>query len=314
MRRAKLVLLLPFLIIFVFLSGCDSVSSDDSITSTRTECENVPDCVSYKASEITSIEGDGQHVLHFLCPDKAPNIHNMDVDQNDNIIVEVMSYSENAVTVLFRKQVPDLSGRYQVFLGCSTEPFVGGEQFAGRGSIPGGLPDDPSEVPTDENFKTPDACSDEIPDCMGVLSKRHRIGHFKTHKDNIVCPDSHPWYAAYTYTVSSILVTVTEDPFSKLRFDGRGDSFVITNLSPIHDHHWQISVACSAGCTYAPGGCPCEGGKIGCRNDPGCRTTVKRETRCVRGSCWTVWSETCPDGETWTCNTTLGWVCCESCT
>lgn len=313
MREARLVLLLPILFSLIVLLGCDNVSSDDSITSTREECDGVPDCTSVVASELTSIEDEGQHVLHFLCPQEAPNIHSMDVDQNDNIIVEVMSYSENAVTVLFRKQVPEISGLYQAFLGCSTEPFAGGERFRGRGSIPDGLPDDPSEPPG-RAIRTPDACSNEIPDCVNVLSAVHKIGHLKTHKDDLECPDSHPWYAAYTYSVTSGWVTIFENPASKLRFDGRGDSFIINNLSPFHDHHWQISIACTAGCTYAPGGCPCEGGKFGCRNDPGCRTTVKRETRCVRGSCWTVWTETCPDGEMWTCNTTLGWVCCESCT
>ncbi|GJM15395.1 MAG: hypothetical protein DHS20C13_07220 [Thermodesulfobacteriota bacterium] len=315
MRQAKVVLI-PFLFTLIFISACDNVSSNDSITTSREECDGVPDCTSVEASELTSIDGDGHHVLHFICPDQAPNIHNMDVDQNDNIIVEVLDWSENAVTVSFRKQVAEMSALYQPFLGCSTETFVGGERFRGRTSIPDGLPDDPSEVPTEANFRTPVACSSEIPNCMDVLSKLHKIGHLKTHKDDLECPNTHPWYAAYNDTTSSVLVSVTENPASKLRFDGRGDSFLITNWSPIHDHHWQISIACSAGCTYAPGGCPCGDKKLGCRNDPGCRTTMPRTSQCSpdHEECWTVWEETCPDGEVWTCNTTLGWVCCDSCT
>ena len=314
MRQVKL-LLIPFFITLIVVSGCNNVSSNDSITTSREECDGVPDCTSVEASELTSIEEDGIHVLHFICPEEAPNIHNMDVDQNDNIIVEVIEWSENAVTVSFRKQVPEMSGLYQPFLGCSTELFVGGERFRGRSSIPDGLPDDPSEVPTEANFKTPNACRSDIPDCLNVLSVRHKIGHLKTHKDDIECPGTHPWYAAYNYTTSSIAVTVLENPASKLRFDGRGDSFFITNLSLIHDHHWQIAIACSAGCTYASGGCPCTGGKFGCRNDPGCETTMSRTTECTpdQGSCWSVWQETCDNGDIWTCNTTLFWTCCETC-
>jgi len=314
MERVKLSVI-PFFIALIFAAGCDNVSSNDSITTSREECDGVPECTSVEASELTAIDGDGRHVLHFSCPDEAPFIHNMDVDQNDNIIVEVLDWSENAVTVSFRKQVSEMSGIYQAYLGCSTEEYDGGERFRGRASIPDGLPDDPSEEPTEANFTTPVACDDEIPDCVDVTSVRHKIGHLKTHKDDLECTDSHPWYAAYNYTVSSVIVSVTENPASKLRFDGRGDSFLITNFSPIHDHHWQIAIACSAGCTYAPGGCPCADNKsFGCRNDPGCRTTVSRTTRCARGSCWTVWEETCKDGTQWTCNTTLAWVCCQSCT
>ena len=316
MRDSNLFLLLPIFASLILLSACNNVSSNDSITTSREECENVPNCTSVEASELTSIVENGLHVLHFVCPEEAPNIHNMDVNQNDNIIVEVISLSENGVTVSFRKQFQQQMGIYQAFLGCSTEPYAGGERFSGRTSIPDNFLDEPSEVPTPENFRTPDACDSEIPNCLNVLSAVHKIGHLKTHKDNLECPDTHPWYAAYTDTTTSALVTVTENPFSKLRFDGRGDSFLITNWSAFHDHHWQISIACSAGCTYAPGGCPCKDKKFGCRNDPGCRTTVPRTTQCSpdHEECWTVWEETCPDGDVWTCNTTLGWVCCDSCT
>lgn len=315
MREAILVLLLSF-IVPLLLASCDSVSSNDSIAASREECEGVVDCTSVEASELTTIEENGTHVLHFVCPDEVPNIHNLDVDQNDNIIVEVMEWSENGVTVSFRKQVQERSGIYQAFLGCSTEPYNGGERFAGRASQPDDLPDDPSEAPTPENFTTPDACNSDIPNCLNVLSAVHKIGHLKTHKDDLECPNTHPWYAAFTDSATSPLVTVTENPFSKLRFDGKGDSFFITNFSPIHDHHWQISIACSAGCTYAPGGCPCHGGKLGCRNDPGCRTTSGPMNQCSpdEEECWTVWGETCPNGDIWECNTTLGWVCCQGCT
>ena len=188
-------------------------------------------------------------MLHFICPDEAPNIHNMDVDQNDNIIVSVIEWSENAVTVSFRKQVPEMAGLYQPFLGCSTELFNGGERFRGRGSIPDGLPDDPSEVPTEANFKTPTACHKQLSvDCINVLSKRHRIGHLKTHHEEMRCPDTHPWYAAYESSTSSPVVVVIEVVGNQLRFQDKGDSFYITNLSLIHDHHWQIAIACSAGC------------------------------------------------------------------
>ena len=312
MKDTNLLLLLLLFTSFIFVSACNNVSSNDSITNSREECENVPNCTSVEVSELTSIIEDGLHVLHFVCPQETPNIHNIDVDQNDNLIVEVIEWSENAVTVSFRKQVSEMSAFYQAFLGCSTEPFVGGERFTGRGSVPDGLPDDPSEA----DFETPNACRSDISDCVNIVSVRHKIGHLKTHKDNLECSDTHPWYAAYNDTTSSIVVTVTENPVSKLRFDDRGDSFLVTNFSPIHDHHWQIAIACSAGCTYAPGGCPCEGGKFGCRNDPGCETTMARTTQCTsdQADCWTVWEETCTDGVEWTCNTTLGWTCCESCT
>jgi len=301
-------------IISVIAAGCDRVSSNDSITTSREECLGVPDCTSVTASELSTIEGEGVHALHLVCPDEVPNIHNMDVDQNDNVIVEVFEWSENTVSIYFRNQDQGRMGRYQVFLGCSTEPYTSGERFTGRTSVPEGFSDVPSDAPTDANFKTPDACNSDIPDCVNVLSQLHKIGHLKTHKSDLECPDTHPWYAVWTRTVSSIAVSVTEDPLSKLRLKGRGDAFLVTNWSPFHDHHWQISIGCSAGCTYAPGGCPCGKGKFGCRNDPGCRTTMSRTTECAgNGDCWTVWEETCEDGDVWTCNTTLGWTCCESC-
>ena len=157
MRDVRLVLLLSFFIVPMLLVGCNSVSSNDSITTSREECGGVPDCTSVVASELTNIVEDGLHVFHFNCPDEAPNIHNLDVDQNDNIIVEIFEWSENAVTVYFRKQVQERSGFYQAFLGCSTEPYNGGERFAGRTSQLDDLPDDPSEVPTPDNFTTPNA-------------------------------------------------------------------------------------------------------------------------------------------------------------
>jgi hypothetical protein len=315
MREVILVLLLSF-IVPMLLAGCDSVSSNDSITASREECDGVPDCTSVEASELTTIEENGTHVLHFVCPDEVPNIHNIDVDQNDNVIVEVMEWSENGVTVSFRKQIPERAGLYQAFLGCSTGPFESGERFSGRSSLPDDFADEPSEAPTPENFRTPDACNSQIPECLNVLTKRHAIGHLKTHKVDVHCPDSNPWYAANSHTVSSGAVTVVENPFSKLRFDSRGDSFLVTNWSPFHDHHWQISIACSAGCTYKPGGCPCGDKKLGCRNDPGCKTTSGPMNQCSpdEEECWTVWGETCPNGDMWECNTTLGWVCCQSCT
>ena len=315
MREARLSAVL-LLIGVLFAAGCSDSSSNDSILSSREECDGVPECVSVTASELNSIAGDGIHVLHFACPDEAPNIHNIDVDQNDNVNFVVTAWSENAVTVKFFKQTPEMDAFYQAFLGCSPEPYTDEERFAGRSSVPDSLPDEASEPPAPENFRTPDACDAQIPDCVNKLTRRHRIGHLKTHKVDVVCPDTHPWYAVYTDTVSSFSVTVIENPFNKLRIDGRGDSFFVTNLSAIHDHHWQISIACSGGCEYAPGGCPCGDKKFGCHNDPGCRTTVSRTTRCTpdESTCWTVWEEECPDGEQWECNTTLGWVCCQSCT
>ena len=173
----------------------------------------------------------------------------------------------------------------------------------------------PISTQTDARIKTPDACDSNIPDCLNVLSKPHKIGHLKTHKEILKCPSSHPWYAVWTSSTTSALVTVTEDPFAKIRFTGRGDAFLVTNLSPIHDHHWQISIACSTGCQFAPGGCPCGKGEFGCRSDPGCKTTISRTTRCTPddASCWTTWTETCKDGKVWECNTTLFWTCCNTC-
>ncbi len=307
-------------VISIITAGCDSASSGDSITTSREECLGVPNCTSVAATEIESIENLGVHTLHMVCPDEVPNIHNIDVDQNDNIITQVFKWSENGVSVYFKNQDPERTGIYQAFLGCSTEPYTNGERFNGRSSIPDDLPDEPSDPPpgadiTNARFVTPNACDSDIPDCLNVLSAVHRIGHLKTHKSDLRCPDSHPGYAAWNSSVTSGWVSVTEIPFDPLRLDGKGNGFLVTNWSPTHDHHWQIGIACSTSCQYAAGGCPCGGGKFGCRNDPGCKTTMSRKTECTPddSSCWSVWTETCMDGEVWECNTTLGWTCCESC-
>jgi hypothetical protein len=308
-------------IIMVSILGCDSASSDNSIITSREECLGVPDCTSVAASELETIKGEGIHSLHFVCPDEAPNIHNIDVDRNDNITFQVFNWSENGVSVFFKNQDPERVGIYQPFLGCSSEPFTSGERFDGSVSLPNIIPDVPSDPPpgannTNARFETPDACDSSIPECLNVLSGVHRIGHLKTHIKHYKCPDSHPWYAAWNSSVTSGAVIIIEDSiFSKLRFEGRGNLFSITNLSLIHDHHWEIAIACSKGCDFAPGGCPCGKGKFGCRNDPGCKTTMSRRTECTpdESSCWSVWEETCMDGDVWECNTTLIWTCCETC-
>ena len=127
---------LLLLIISVLSSGCDSASSDDSVTVSREECVGVPDCTSVTATELETIQGEGIHTLHLVCPDETPNIHNMDVDQNDNIITQVFNWSENGVSVYFKNQDTDRSGVYQAFLGCSSEPYTNGERFNGRTSLP----------------------------------------------------------------------------------------------------------------------------------------------------------------------------------
>lgn len=43
--------------------GCDNVSSIDSITTSREECDGFPECTSVEASELTAIDGDGRHLL-----------------------------------------------------------------------------------------------------------------------------------------------------------------------------------------------------------------------------------------------------------
>ena len=260
MRRSKLFLLgtVFLFIIMVSILGCDSASSDNSITISREECLGVPDCTSVTASELETIEGDGVHTLQLVCPDEAPNIHNMDVDQNDNIIVQVFNWSENGVSVYFKNQVPEQVGIYQASLGCSTEPFSNGERFNGRVSVPDDIPDVPSDPPsgvntTNAKFETPNACDSNIPDCLNVLSVVHKIGHLKTHKDDLRCPDSHPGYAAWNSSTTSRWVSVTEIPLDPLRFDGKGNGFLVTNWSAFHDHHWQISIACSTGLSICRG-------------------------------------------------------------
>ena len=319
MEKGKLFLfgaVFLFIVTGLFL-GCDNASSDNSITISREECLGVPDCVSVTASDLETLEGNEVHTLHLVCPDDTPNIHNIDVNQNDNIIVQVFNWSENGVSVYFKNQDPEQDGIYQPFLGCSNAPFTNGERFNGRVSLPDNIPDVPSDPPDTANarFVTPNACDSNIPECLNVLSSVHRIGRLKTHKDDLRCPDSHPWYAAWNSSVTSGLVSVTEIPFDPLRLDGKGNGFLVTNWSPVHRHHWQIAIACSQGCQYAPGGCPCGGGKFGCRNDPGCKTTMSRMTECASNdtNCWSVWQETCMDGDVWECNTTLGWTCCETC-
>ncbi len=295
-------------------SACDSIAtSNPPLESTREECLNIPNCTSVVANQLTAIEGDGVHSLSLGCPDEAPNIHNMDVDQDRNVDVVVIDWQVDSVHALFRKRDPDQLGRYQVFLGCSPDPYEIGERFGGQYFGPLNVPDDPSDPPEDA---PPDACDSSIPDCFNVLGARHKAGHLKTHKDDLVCPPSHPWYAlAWVHAKQSIWISIHEDPVAKIRFEGRGDAFLVTNWSPTHDHHWQIAIACSGACDYAPGGCPNPHCKSGCRNDPGCRTIIPRKTECAghTGNCWTTWEEQCPDGEQWTCDTVQFWTCCESC-
>ena len=308
----KTLLILPILLALALISACNNSSSNDSILSSREECDGVENCVSVETESMV-IAGDGIHVLHFNCPDEVPNIHNIDVDQNDNVNVVVINWNDDAVTVKFSNQDPDREGYYQAFLGCSDVSFEesdGVERFTGRTTIPDGIPDVASDVP----HSVPQACNESIPDCVNVVTKRHGIGHLKTHKVDVNCPDGH-FFARYTDHRSSGWVSITEDPFNKLFFDRKGMSFLVTNWSAFHDHHWQIAIACSSACQYADGGCPCGKGHFGCHNDPGCKTTMSM-TECDPndpGNCWQVWSETCTNGDTWECNTTLGWVCCESC-
>jgi hypothetical protein len=309
--RTKTILILPLLLAFVLISACNNSSSSDSLLSSREECGGVPACVSVE-TEFMEILGDGVHVLHFDCPEEAPNIHNIDVDQNDNVNVVVINWTEIGVTVKFFTQDPERNGFYQTFLGCSAVSFEdsdGIERFTGRTTRPDALVEAESEVP----HEIPQACDNSIPDCINVATQRHAIGHSKTHKIDVNCPKDY-FFVRYKDHRSSHWVSIVEDPFSSRFFDHKGMSFLVTNWSAIHNHHWQIAIACSSACQYADGGCPCGKGHFGCHNDPGCKTTEPRKTECASpGDCWSVWGETCSDGSQWECNTTLGRVCCESC-
>lgn len=311
---------IPFLLMYIVLLlmsplGCNSVATDNPpLESDREECLNVSNCTSVAATQLTAIDGDGVHSLSLGCPDAAPNIHNIGIEQDRNVDITVVDWLTDSVHVLLRKQDPDQLGRYQIFLGCSPDPFVSGERFGGQYFGPLDLPaDDGSEPPESD---PPNACNDNIPDCFNMVGARHKAGHLKTHKDDVVCPDHHPWYAlAWVHAHQSAWISIHEDPVAKIRFTDRGDAFLVTNWSPTHDHHWQIAIACSAACDYAPGGCPDNHCKNGCHNDPGCKTIVPRKTECAghSGSCWTTWEEQCSNGEQWFCDTVQFWTCCESC-
>ena len=314
--KRNTILILPILLVLVFTISCDDTSSNDSLESAREECDGVPECVSVE-TEFMDIPGDGIHVLHFDCPEEAPNIHNIDVAQNDNVNFVVIDWTETGVTMKFFPQDSSREGLYQTYLGCSPVTFEesdGVERFAGSATRPETLTEAASEIPTEENFSTPVACDNSIPDCVNVTTKEHAIGHSKTHKINVYCPKGH-FFARYKEHRSSHWVSVVEDPASKEFFARRGMSFLVTNWSAIHNHHWQIAIACSSACQYTDGGCPCGKGHFGCHNDPGCPTTQARRSECgfAHRSCWSVWGETCSDGEQWECNTTLGWPCCQSC-
>ena len=316
--RSGLLITLVFTLLF-FGDACSSLNQaqeDDIIFSSREECLDVANCTSITASDLMAIEGNGLHSLSFGCPDETPNLHNMDVDQDRNVSVMVLGYFDDAVHVLFRNVDPEKSGRYQVFLGCSTEIFTQGEQFSGRQlGPPNDLPDVASATPLPGD-PPPDACDSDIPDCVNVTSRRHKIGHLRHEDSRLTCPDTHPWYAlAWVHSHISGWVWIVENPFSATRFKGDGDDFIVFNASPTHDHHWQVAIACSSNCNFAPGGCPDPHCKTGCRNDPGCRTIVPRTTHCAgrSGNCWSTWEESCPNGETWFCDTASFWTCCESC-
>lgn len=308
--------LLAALILFLILLGqsaCDSlITFGPELESTRDECLEVPNCQSVKATELTPIDGDGVHSLSLACPEATPHLHNIGLDQDRNVAMVVIDWLEDNVHVLLRKQDPEKLGRYQVYLGCSTTPYTTGDRLGAQYYGPEGN-DDGTEPP---ESAPPDACRPDIPDCFNMVGARHKAGHLKTHKDDVVCPDSHPWYAlAWVHAHQSDWITITEDPAAKIRFRGRGDAFLVTNWSPTHDHHWQIAIACSGACDYAPGGCPDSHCKNGCRNDPGCKTIVPRKTECAghSGNCWTTWEEQCANGEMWFCDTVQFWTCCESC-
>ncbi|MEM7009768.1 MAG: hypothetical protein AAF462_11605 [Thermodesulfobacteriota bacterium] len=312
--KKKALIILPLLFVVGIISSCSNSTSNDSILSSREECDGVPNCVSVE-TEFMELSADAIHVLHFNCPDEAPNIHNIDVDQNDNVNVVVINWNEDAVTVKFSNQDPDLDGFYQTFLGCSDISFEdsdGIERFAGRTTLPDGRADVPSDIP----HTIPQACNESIPDCVNVVTKRHAVGHARADKVDVHCPNHH-YFVRYSDHRSSHSVTITEDPFGKLYLDNKGMTFFVTNWS-FHDHHYQIAIACSSACKYVPGGCACDGddgAHFGCHNDPGCKTTMSM-TECDPtnpGNCWQVWSEKCIDGVTWECNTTLGWPCCDRC-
>ena len=314
--KRSVFLILPILLLLVFTVSCDETSSNNSLESAREECDGVPECVSFE-TEFMDIPGDGLHVFNYTCPEENPYIHNIDVARNDNVNFVVMDWSETSVTVKYFAQDPESEGLYQAFLGCSTMKFDesdGVERFSGSATKPESIPDEPSDIPTDENFSTPTACNESIPDCVNVTTKRHAIGHLKTHKINVHCPKGH-FFVRYSDHRSSGSVSIVEDPASKNFFARKGMSFFVTNWSATHDHHWQIAIACSSACQYADGGCPCGKGHYGCHNDPLCPVTQPRKSECGFGhvSCWDVWAETCKDGQQWECNTTLGWPCCQSC-
>ncbi len=311
----RLVVLLIILCLSVLGACSKSSSQEDPIVSSRDECVDVPQCTSVTATNLTPIDKNGVHSLHLVCPDEAPYIHNLDVDQDRNVIVEVFGLADDAVSVFFRKHDPDQPGRYQAFLGCSSIPFTKGERFNGRSFAPVNIADEASPAP-DASYTPPNACDNSIPACLNVTSALHKIGHLKTHKSDVICPNSHPWYAlAWVSFRSSKAISITEDPFAITRFRGDGDAFLVTNWSAFHDHHWQIAIACSSDCAFSDKGCPNLPCKTGCRNDPGCKTIVPRKTECAghTGNCWSTWEELCPDNEKWFCDTAQFWTCCETC-
>ena len=151
------ILVLPILLAVAFIISCNNTSSNDSLLSSREECDDVPNCVSVE-TEFMELPGDNIQVLQFNCPDEAPNIHNIDVDQNDNVNVVVINWTEDAVTVKFFNQDPERDGFYQTFLGCSDISFEesnGIERFTGRTTLPEGMPDIASDIPQ----SVPQACN-----------------------------------------------------------------------------------------------------------------------------------------------------------
>ena len=85
------------------------------------ECGRVPRCQSVESPSVL-LNADKVQVIVVDCPSSHPFVWQWDTQQHEHIHVKLVARTSGALT-LSASNLADAPGSFQIFVGCSPEPF-----------------------------------------------------------------------------------------------------------------------------------------------------------------------------------------------